>query len=196
MAEREQNARGSGERLRTELVAAASSMLTTPQPASLPSLRAVARACGVSASAVYLHFDSQVALVRAVVDLHLDDLRRAVMQNLVHETPAGTVQSLASGYAHWALEHPGAYQLVFETAPQAGIVSEFNPADGLIQLLTDAIASARPAVDVPRAAADALVLWGSVHGLVLLRIHKPHLVWPRTLDGDIARLIDALLLTP
>ncbi|MBX9717277.1 MAG: TetR/AcrR family transcriptional regulator [Microbacteriaceae bacterium] len=192
MTSRSQNARGTGEHLRSELVSAASAMLTSPQSMPLPSLRAVARACGVSPSAVYLHFDSQLALVRAVVDAQLASLREHVLGHPHDESDRGRLVAIATGYARWAMTHPGAYQLVFETAPHVGIVAHENPADDLIDLLGDLLATAQGST-AESAAADALVLWAGVHGMVLLRMHKPHLEWPRTVEDDVARLVDAVL---
>lgn len=192
MPARPQNARGAGEQLRADLVAAASALLVTPQSIPLPSLRSVARASGVSPSAVYLHFDSQLELVRAVVDAHLASLREHVLGHPHDGTDRGRLTALATGYAHWALEHPGAYQLVFETAPQVGVVAHENPADDLIDLLGELLAAARGAAREP-AAADALVLWAGVHGIVLLRMHKPQLAWPRTVEQDVDRLVRGML---
>lgn len=192
MVTRAPNARGAGDQLRTELVAAASELLTTAQPISLPSLRAVARACGVSPSAVYLHFDSRLALVRAVVDAHLASLRERVLGHPHDATPRGRIIAVGQGYAAWALEHPGAYQLIFETAPQAGVVSQQDPASALVRVTADLLAEARGG-KAEGSLEDALILWASAHGLVLLRIHKPHLHWPRSLDDDVVRLVDALL---
>ncbi len=114
--ERQPNARGSGEQLRAQLVAAASELLLSPQAVALPSLRAVARACSVSPAAIYLHFDSVQELTAAVLDAQLDDMEGAITSRLPDAAPRVRLAALGAAYAQWGLSHPGAYQLVFESA--------------------------------------------------------------------------------
>ncbi|MER3388963.1 MAG: TetR/AcrR family transcriptional regulator [Microcella sp.] len=189
---RSPNPRGTGEQLRAQLVASASAMLTSAQPVALPSLRAVARACGVSPSAVYLHFDSQVALLRAVVDAQLRSMRSALLEEYSGGTAREHIVAIGRRYARWGIAHPGAYQLIFETAPQAGVTGSDDPENDIIGMLGDLVAASRSG-DVESARADAMLLWASVHGLVLLRIHKPALEWPRSLEDDIERVAHAIV---
>ena len=53
---RQRNPRGQGERLRDDIIEAASRLLADPAAPPL-TLRAVAREVGVAATSVYLHFD-------------------------------------------------------------------------------------------------------------------------------------------
>ncbi|WP_019065163.1 TetR family transcriptional regulator, partial [Streptomyces prunicolor] len=64
--------------LRSELVAAAIGMLAEPQAVAVPSLRSIARACGVAPSAVYWHFPSEADLRSAVLDAEYTSLVEAV----------------------------------------------------------------------------------------------------------------------
>ena len=64
---RRRNARGEGERLRQELIRAASQLLESLPGEESLSLRAVARQAGVSAPSVYLHFADKGELVGAVL---------------------------------------------------------------------------------------------------------------------------------
>src|SRR5215469_18533094 len=75
-ARRQRNPRGQGERLREDIIAAASRLLEDPGTGPL-SLRAVAREVGVAATSVYLHFDDVESLVRAVASRRYTDLIRA-----------------------------------------------------------------------------------------------------------------------
>ena len=116
---RERNARGSGEQLREQLIAAANDLLVRPQRLSVPSLRAVARACGVSPAAVYLHFDSVEALILAVIEAQYDDLGASLAAAREGMMPGPELLIAAGlGYAEWGLAHPGAYQLLFESADE------------------------------------------------------------------------------
>src|SRR5581483_4642145 len=62
---RRRNPRGQGERLRDDIIEAASRLMADPASPPL-TLRAVAREVGVAATSVYLHFDDIASLVLAV----------------------------------------------------------------------------------------------------------------------------------
>ena len=114
---RSSNPRGSGEQLRAQLVAAASALLLDPQAVALPSLRAVARECSVSPAAVYLHFDSAQSLTAAVLDAQHDGFEAAIRARIPEDAPLrARIAAIATAYAEWGLAHPGAYQLLFESA--------------------------------------------------------------------------------
>ncbi|CAM5298365.1 TetR/AcrR family transcriptional regulator [Leifsonia shinshuensis] len=191
MTKREANARGDGDRLREQLVAAASELLLAPQPLAAPSLRAVARACSVSPAAVYLHFASQQDLIRAVVAAQLDALR-ADLPRL--DDPAlplrERLEEYAVRYAEWGVAHPGAYQLIFESADRLGL-DDHDDRPGWDMI--DAVAAALDGdPDAGAAAAlQATRLWVALHGLTSLRIHKPGSIWTTGLAED-ARAIVAL----
>ena len=64
---RRRNARGEGDELRAELLDAATDLMATHGDIDSISLRAVARRAGVSATAVYRHFDDRLDLLRKAV---------------------------------------------------------------------------------------------------------------------------------
>ena len=114
-------ARREGDQLREELLASAAALAAGPRPVAVPSLRAVARACGVSATAVYRHFPSQSALTRAVlVAEHAAFVRAVLAADDASADPASRLRRLAAGYVAWGTTHPGPYQLLFESADQLG----------------------------------------------------------------------------
>lgn len=175
---REPNARGAGDQLRAQLVAAASALLVDPQSVALPSLRAVARACSISPAAVYLHFDSAQALTAAVLDAQLDDLEASVRSALPEGAPPRErLAALGNAFALWGLGHPGAYQLVFESADRLDLPDREHARWSLIGEAAGMIV-AETGVAPAVAGATAVRLWTMLHGLVSLRIHKPMLEWP------------------
>lgn len=185
---REPNARGAGDQLRAQLVAAASALLVDPHPVALPSLRAVARACAVSPAAVYLHFDSVQALTAAVLDAQLDDLEAAIRSALPDAaSPRERLAVLGTAYAAWGLAHPGAYQLVFESADRLDLPDRGHVRWSLIGEVARAVAAETGATP-EEAQATAVRLWTMLHGLVSLRIHKPMLEWP-PVETEIAETI-------
>ena len=170
--------RRAGDQLRWELLSAAADLAAAPRPVAIPSLRAVARACDVSASAVYRHFPSQAALTRALLMRQRDALDAAILDgDNPAQDPAVRLRRLARAYVRWGLANPGMYQLLFESADQLDPDSRLpDAADRAMQLgyeLIAKIASTRD--DDPIAAAERL--WFGLHGIVSLRLHKPDLPW-------------------
>ena len=194
MTARESNRRGEGENLRADLVRAATELLVAPQGLAAPSLRAIARECGVSPSAVYLHFDSQAALISAVVDAQYDELAAALAKaDRPRSVPLARLQALARAYVTWGMEHPGAYQLLFESADTLPVAFEGSAvADGLMDQVA-ALVRAHANIRSDEAKRRAQRIWVSLHGLVSLRIHKPHASWPTSAQADAAALVTGLL---
>lgn len=193
MARRESNRRGEGDHLRVQLIEAATELLVSPQQVAAPSLRSIARRVGVSPSGVYLHFASSEDLLAAAIEAQYDELRSALAQRRVATgTPAEQLIAMARAYVRWGVEHPGAYQLLFESAdalPSATQVT--GRGDDLIAgvaALVKAHRECRPAVARQR----AMRIWTALHGIVSLRIHKPHASWGSSAlaeAGDTVRLL-------
>lgn len=184
---RESNARGEGDQLRAQLVAAASELLLAPQRIELPSLRAVARACGVSPAAVYLHFASQQALIRAVVDSQLDGLTIYV-RHQVAAASGDPLERLGIAVAEWGFSHPGGYQLLFESADELGIAEHEDESRWeLVRAAQSYLSNGGLSADDARSAAYRL--WASLHGVISLRLHKPTLAWPTDWRSDIHELV-------
>jgi AcrR family transcriptional regulator len=194
MTARESNRRGEGEHLRAELVRAATDLLLAPQALAAPSLRAIARKCGVSPSAVYLHFDSQAALIAAVVDAQYAELAAALAAaDRPRGTPLTRLQALARAYATWGIDHPGAYQLLFESADALPIAFEGSAVGTGLMDNVGALIRAHGFTRGDESARRAQRLWVALHGLVSLRIHKPHASWSSSVQSDAAALVNALL---
>src|ERR1700688_3951627 len=83
--QRRRNPRGQGDRLREDMIGAASRLLADPAAPPL-TLRGVARAAGVAATSVYLHFEDTDALIIAVAERHISTLPEA--QRTARDTAA------------------------------------------------------------------------------------------------------------
>lgn len=185
--------RREGDQLRGELLAAATSLVAGPRAVAVPSLRAVARACGVSATAVYRHFPSQSALTRAVLLAeHAAFVRAVLAADDRAAPPAARLRQLAAGYVRWGLDNPGPYQLLFESADQLGADwAVLGASDEVTERLTEVVATlakgGAPATS-PEVAGERL--WTRLHGLVSLRVHKPGHAWATDPDTEVAHLLD------
>jgi len=192
--ERRRNPRGQGDRLREDIVTAASAMLADPAAPPL-TLRGVARAVGVAATSVYLHFDDVESLVIEVARRGFGALRAA--QETAMEGVPGPCERLRAGllaYCEWAQANPGHYQWMFAN-PLRISASTWDelPGQPLFAALVASVADClgRPAAD-PESARTARLLWHLLHGMISLRIARPFLPWPsvpETVDEAITRLV-------
>jgi AcrR family transcriptional regulator len=178
-ARRRRNARGEGERLRVELLEAAANLMATTGDIESISLRAVAREAGVSATAVYRHFDDHHDLLRESVEYCWTSFRQSLTDSRLGITdPFDVLQALRSAYVQFALDHPGQYRVMFSNRMQP---VGHSAAIGLAayQLLVDSVADI---LDVlgddrdPYFVAAQLHTW--LHGVVDLWSNHPDVSWP------------------
>ena len=174
--------------LRRALVEAAVPILRDGGPQAL-TLRAVARAAGVSQTAPYRHFADRAALVAAVAEegfrrLHaqLVTAARAPAATLgaAPQTARGGLQAVAMAYVQFGLAHPAEYRVMFggevaalaERAPSGAASDLARARDEVFALLRDGITMLQQQglVRAGDARAIALAAWALVHGLVMLAL--------------------------
>jgi AcrR family transcriptional regulator len=191
-ARRTANRRGEGERLRGELVEAASRLLELLDGEESLSLRAVAREAGVAPQSFYLHFPDKRALMHAVYEARFAELTgqlRAALADLDHRTPAtARVGAIARAYCRYGLAHPGQYRVLFGTTGTTDWDPETMPGMAAFQVFRDEVA--RCAAVPSEAAEVAVCLWAFLHGVVSLRLSRPSFPWP-PLDDLIDRAVAA-----
>jgi AcrR family transcriptional regulator len=194
VAKREANRRGEGDQLRDELIRAATDLLVSPQQVAAPSLRAIAREVGVSPSGVYLHFASQDDLLAAVIEKQYAELREALAAtDDPGAAPLDRLLAMARTYVTWGIEHPGAYQLLFESAESLpGAMASVSTGDELMDGVT-ALVKAHGRMRPAQARTTAMRVFIAMHGLASLRIHKPHQAWETTAAKDAEALVRAHL---
>lgn len=163
--------------LRTALVEAGLALLSVRNADEL-SLREVARAVGVSATAVYRHFPDKLALMTALAREGLD--RLAAAQHAAADAVGGGSAAFAAtgrAYVRFALANPALFRLIFASP----LLQAARADKGTINseaysfLRTNA---ARATSDLPESEAAhiaAVHAWALVHGLAMLM-----------LDGQIA----------
>jgi AcrR family transcriptional regulator len=178
-ARRQRNARGEGERLRAELLEAAANLMATNGDIESISLRAVAREAGVSATAVYRHFDDHHDLLRESVEYCWTSFRQALTDSRLDVTdPFDVLQALRSAYVQFALDHPGQYRVMFSNRMQPdGESATIGLA--AYQLLVDSVADILHVLGDdrdPYFVAAQLHTW--LHGVVDLWSNHPDVSWP------------------
>jgi AcrR family transcriptional regulator len=180
---RPRSPQGEGGRLRAELIAAADRILERTGDEEGLSLRAVAREAGVAAPSIYLHFADKRALVWAVLEARFAELAAAVNDAVaVAPDPAGELRAGCLAYCRFALDHPGAYRVLFgnRTALTDDTAFEQSPGGSAFFILVDGIracidAGVAPPGDPLRAATN---VWTALHGIVSLRSAAPAFPWP------------------
>jgi AcrR family transcriptional regulator len=199
---RQRNPRGQGERLRDDIIEAASRLMADPAAPPL-TLRGVAREAGVAATSVYLHFPDIESLVLAVADRRFGELVR--LQDEARDPGADLCEQVRAGclaYCEFGLSHQGNYLVMFTNPlPLPGeMTPEEFPGRRPFQRLVDAVAKcvgSEP--EDPQAAFTAQLIWQQLHGIVSLRISRPRFPWPplaetvteavnRLLAGAVTRL--------
>jgi AcrR family transcriptional regulator len=134
---RQRYARGEGDRLRDDLIDAATELMAETGTIEGISLRAVARRAGVSPTAVYRHFDD-----------HLDLLRESIAQCWVNfyevmvtardstTDPYAAFRAAGDAYVRFAIEHQGQYRVLFSNRIQLDmddveLPHSMDPPDGV-----------------------------------------------------------------
>lgn len=148
-------------------------------------LREVARAVGVSATALYRHFPDKAALLRALAG---EGLRRlGVAQRQASEAAGGGVAGFSatgSAYVRFALDNPALFRLIFANPMPHDheAVAAGDPDDAMAMLQTAAAALAPPGME-PRV--FALQSWSIAHGLAMLILDRQIAVDDATIDAVI-----------
>jgi AcrR family transcriptional regulator len=159
--------------LRAALVEAGLKLLHARSADDL-SLREVARAVGVSPTAVYRHFADKQQLLYALCEEGISALANA-QRTAMRSAKKGPAAFEATGraYVRFALENPALYRLMMATrSPQkAKLASAEENMDSAMQLLRDNIAALLPDKASPKThAVAALHAWSMVHGLSMLML--------------------------
>jgi len=159
--------------LRVALIEAGMRLLEQHE-AQPPSLREVARAAGVSATAVYRHFPDKDALMRAIAARGFDML--GAMQEAAAASRVGPAAFAAAGiaYVRFALTHPAVFRLMFSCAPPRDLFSmpDEDMTAPMRLLRENAAGLAGP--DQPEEARKIVAVraWALVHGLAVLMLDR------------------------
>lgn len=192
---RRRNRAGEGTRLRDDLVAAADDLIGATGSTEGMTLRAVARAAGVTAPAIYAHFATRDALLTAVLEHRFAGLASALRSAAGDEADArSTVRSRSLAYVRYAREHPAHYAALFgPEADHLGVAFEGSPGEDLFALLLEPLTELVALHDLPDEPFDlATDVWAALHGMVSLRASQSRFPWPDA-TAQVDRLLDRML---
>ena len=165
--------------LRTTLVDAALDLLETGTGDL--SLRAVARAAGVSAMAPYRHFADKAALLGAAAERGYALLRERLLEADAAGSPREALIAQGLAYIAFACARPALFRLMF-AGPAEATLDAACKASGFT-VLSQRVAGM--VNDAAAAEAATLACWGLVHGLATLALDGRQ---PRDAAGDEAAL--------
>ena len=141
------------------------------------TLRAVARAAGVSQAAPYRHFTNKEAVLAAVAEEGFRALN-AAMRAAIEASPSPLERLRAAGmsYVTFATSHPAHFRVMFgrELADRSASPALRQVATQTFDTVVDTIAECQRAgiARSEESAADlALAAWSSVHGLAALLVN-------------------------
>jgi AcrR family transcriptional regulator len=158
--------------LKAALVACATDILRKSGPDAL-TLRAVARAAGVSEAAPYRHFSDRRELVAAVAEDGFRKLQDAMLTAIQKGGREG-MREVAKAYVSFAHDNPAEYHVMFgpEVANTEGLDSLRQTSRSVLGFVAHGIAELQRAGQVGPGdpAVIAVVIWAQLHGLVMLSL--------------------------
>jgi AcrR family transcriptional regulator len=174
--------RGEGDRLRTEILAAARDLLAETGSEDAVSIRAVAARVGVSTPSIYLHFPDKQALLDAVCEqvfAALDEQLEAAAESA--DSPFEALRLAGMAYVKFGVDNPEHYRIVFLVRRPPGTSDDRMVASDVFQHFATRVAACVDA-GVLRGdpAALALTLWSSAHGITSLLVSRPDWPWRDT----------------
>lgn len=206
-ARRQRNARGEGANLRTDLLDATLSLLGDTGDPEDVSIRGVAKAVGVSPTAVYQHFADRDEVLTAACDRAFELFAEVLVgATSAEDDPFDRLAAAGEAYLAYAAEQPGLYRVLFsnplhltagiaapefdpDAAPGAGPAGS-NAFDVLVTMVQACLDAGAPAASRPDADARYLSyqVWTWMHGIADLHITHPFMDWPdaRRMVADVA----------
>lgn len=175
---RQRSPRGSGDRLRDEILDAATELLLDTGGSKAVSIRSVAERVGVTPPSIYLHFADKDALLNAVTARYYEQLDEHLQRARVGQ-PTTLDVFLAQGlaYVRFATQTPEMYRIAaMAEGNAASDVDAVLASSAFVHLLGTVrelmnqgiFAEGDPTV-------IALDLWTAAHGVAALLIAKPYL---------------------
>lgn len=181
--------------MRTEIVEATSRLLDELADDQALSMRAVARAVGIAATSVYIHFPDRDALVLAALEACHRELMESIEKaGATADDPVGQLRARLLCLATWVREHPGLYKVLHEST-----INQRNDMAFKRQLGERTTEAVQRCMDAGLAPADdaalvSLDLRAAVHGAVSMRVNQPDAPWPpltEQIDRFVAKLLGA-----
>jgi AcrR family transcriptional regulator len=160
--------------VRVRLLESAARLLGEEGPSALTTRR-LANEAGTSTMAVYTHFGSMPALVRAIVAEGFARLHARVAAVELTDDPLVDLHAVAVAYREHALANPHLYAVMFGSASLGGYRLHDDELEVGLAAFGQLVAATQRAMDAGvlrpgDAAAVAGQLWTALHGFVMLEL--------------------------
>lgn len=166
---------GEGERLRGDILAAASRLLSELDGEDALTIRGVARAAGIAPASIYQHFTDRAALVAGLTEHEFVRLRvamEAAEARVDADDVVGRVRAMIHASCRFAVDNPGHYRLMTADGPprKAPGGRPAGPLADVIDLLVTGFARCAAAGFALRVSAEraAVIAFVGAHGRVAL----------------------------
>lgn len=172
-------ARGEGDRLRDEILAATERLLLETGDENAVSVRAIALAVGVTPPSIYLHFTDKESLIVAVCQRQFDRLDVEIAAVLAGvDDPMEALRCRGRAYIEFGIAHPEHYRILMMGRRELTVedleAGTLPGARSLLSLVENVSACMEQG---SLARADPMLvacgLWVLVHGLTSLSITVP-----------------------
>lgn len=131
----------------------------------------VARRVGVTAPALYRHFDGRDALLKAVIyEVFLEFVARVDAAVERETEPAAQLRALGVGYVDFALEHPGWFRLQFSRAGVEELLVPHAEAQPKYPMVVFAALGALLGNEPALLERAYLTHWATAHGISVLLV--------------------------
>lgn len=188
--------------LRNALIAAAAQLAERGGPQAV-TVRAAAKAAGVTPTAAYRHFENREELLAAAKDQAMDRMAESMRERITAlpeitdpvRRAMSTLGSVASGYIHFATTEPGLFRTAFEQGAKVygPELAKIDEAFGYLVAGLDKLVEAGHLTPEDRPLAE-LATWSAVHGFSMLVIDGPMRGWePEMLNTALERLLGVLV---
>jgi AcrR family transcriptional regulator len=174
-ARRSRAPRGEGERLRDDILAATERLLLETGDEGAVSIRAIAKAVGVTPPSIYLHFADKDDLIHAVCQMTFARLGEQIEAEVAGvDDPVEAIRRRGRAYISYGVEHPEHYRILFMSRHEHTRDFQDRSIPGMetFKALYDDVEAAMDAGLFARRDpfVVATALWAMVHGLTSLRI--------------------------
>lgn len=197
---RTRNPWGEGERLRTEILEAASCLLSELGGEAGLSIRGVARATGVAPGSIYQHFRDLNALADGLHEYECERLRALLERAAADRSdPLEQLRAQLVAYCDFALANPGHYRILFRRPNDRRSPSPdpmTTPLGRVVSLFVAGFERCRDAgLGVRLSSRDAgVMVFSSIHGRVAIHlgygVGEIREQLPRSIDQMLSLLVD------
>jgi AcrR family transcriptional regulator len=142
------------------------------------SLRKIARETGVSATSIYLHFDSKDHLIHVLMEESIDQLNNRLEKSIQNSTdPIEKLNILARVYVEFALENTEEYQIIYMVSSDQMSrypKEKFRKARRGYEIVTEVLEEGvrKNLLDEDRPRVAAYTFWAQLHGVISVVISR------------------------